>query len=119
MQHLLDLAAAGTGDPTDPLLMLAQYGVLGIVVILLVLYTRGSVNRERERSDKAEQLVKELNEFIRGEMLPKQVESSLLHKQVAEVLEEAIQLITEMKIRDNIRGQGEPPSIRHLGGPHG
>jgi hypothetical protein len=78
----------------------------------LVIYTRGSVTRERERSDKAEITVEKLNDFIRNEMLPKQVEATLLHKQVAEVLEEAIQLITEMKVRDSIRRQDkdDPPS---------
>jgi hypothetical protein len=110
MQTIVALAAAGA-DASDPLLTLVQYGALGVIVILLVLYTRGSVTRERERSDKAEQLVKDLNEFIRNEMLPKQIEATLLHKQVAEVLEEAIQLITEMKVRDSIRREdnGPPP----------
>lgn len=110
MQHFLFWAASGT-DPSDPVLTLVQYGALGIIVVLLVIYTRGSVTRERERSDKAESQVKELNDFIRNEMLPKQVEATLLHKQVAEVLEEAIQLITEMKVRDNIRRQQDkdPP----------
>lgn len=102
MQTMSFLAAAGA-DTNDPLLALVQYGALGIIVILLVIYTRGSVTRERERTDKAEQQVRDLNDFIRGEMLPRQVEATLLHKQVAEVLEDAIQLITEMKVRDNIR----------------
>lgn len=99
----MNWAGAAGADGSDPLMMLVQYGALGIVVILLVIYTRGSVARERERTDKAEQQVRDLNDFIRNEMLPKQVEATLLHKQVAEVLEEAIQLITEMKVRDSIR----------------
>lgn len=110
--QLLNLAAAT--DSSDPLLTLVQYGALGVIVILLVLYTRGSVTRERERTDKAEQQVNELNDFIRNELLPKQVEATMLHKQVAEVLEEAIQLITEMKIRDNLRGPGQRKTD-HLG----
>lgn len=102
MQRVVELAAASTA-PTDPLQMLLQYGVLGIFAVLMILYTRGSIAREREKSDQASQQAKELNEFIRNELLPKQVEATMLHKQVAEVLEEAIQLITEMKIRDSIR----------------
>lgn len=102
MQRIVDLAAA-SATPTDPLQMLLQYGVLGIFAVLLIVYTRGSIAREREKSDQASQQAKELNEFIRNELLPKQVEANLLHKQVAEVLEEAIKLITEMKIRDSIR----------------
>lgn len=110
MQHIFYEWAAAGADTSDPVFALVQYGALGIIVFLLVIYTRGSVTRERERSDKAEQLVKELNEFIRSEMLPKQVEATLLHKQVAEVLEEAIQLISEMKVRDSIRRSDQGPS---------
>lgn len=94
---------AATADTSDPLLTLVQYGALGVIVILLVVYTRGSLSRERERTDKAEAQVKELNDFVRGELLPKTVAATDLYKQVAEVLEEAIQLITEMKVRDSIR----------------
>lgn len=113
MRFAGDLAAA-TSPPTDPLGALLQYGVLGVVVVLLILYTRGSVAREREKSDQAVQRerdradqasaqVDKLNEYIRSEMLPKQVESSILHKQVAEALEEALRVITEIKIRDDVR----------------
>ncbi len=112
MQPLMYFFAAeeSAGSGTDPLQMLLQYGVLGIFAVLLIMYTRGSIAREREKSDQAAQQVQELNTFIRGELLPKQVEATLLHKQVAEVLEEAIHLITEMKIRENIRqDSGNPP----------
>lgn len=111
MQRVLDLAAA-TATPSDPLTLLLQYGVLGIFAVLLIIYTRGSIAREREKSDAAEKQVKELNEFIRQELLPKQVEATVLHKQVAEVLEEAVKLITEMKIRDSILRQDHGQSTR-------
>ena len=89
--------------------------------MLLIVYTRGSIAREREKSDQAAQQVNELNVFIRDELLPKQVEAALLHKQVAEVLEEAIQLITEMKIRDNIARQQmqQPNNGNRYGGRDG
>lgn len=110
MQPLLSYVIAAEEKASgDPLQMLLQYGVLGIFAVLLIVYTRGSIAREREKSDQAAQRVDELNEFIRGELLPKQVEAALLHKQVAETLEEAIQLITEIKIRDNINRQSYPP----------
>lgn len=118
MQRLIVLAGEATTDvtPNDPWQIFLQYGVLGAVVVLLILYTRGSITREREkadqvtqrereRADQAMSQVDQLNDYIRSEMLPKQVESSILHKQVAEVLEQAIQIITEMKIRDNVRRQ--------------
>lgn len=96
------LGAEGEASASDPLTLLLQYGVLGIFAVLLILYTRGSIAREREKYDRSEAQVKELNDFIRADLLGKQVEAALLYKQVAEVLEEAIQLITEMKIRDGV-----------------
>lgn len=104
MLRFVDLAAASVTSG-DPLQLLLQYGVLGIFAVLLIIYTRGSITREREKSDQAAAQVEKLNDFIRNELLPKQVEATLLHKQVAEVLEEAIQLISEMKIRDSIMRQ--------------
>lgn len=105
MQRILSLAEAAA--EVDPLPTLLQYGVLGVFAVLLVIYTRGSIARERAKSDAAEMQVQELNNFIRSELLPKQVEATLLHKQVAEVLEEAVQLITEMKVRDSISRQDD------------
>lgn len=115
--QLRELAAATAVDGTDPLTSLVQYGALGVIVILLVVYTRGSVARERERSDKAEARLEERDNFIRNELLPRQVEATMMYKQVAEVLEDAIQLITEMKIRDSIRHQDPPDSSPPSGGP--
>ena len=94
----------------DPLPSLAQYGVLGIIVILLVLYARASIKRENDRADKAEQQVIDLNQFIRQELLPKQVEATVMYKQVTDALEQAIQMLTEMKYRDGY--QAEPPRSR-------
>lgn len=91
---------AAEAAATDPMAMLLQYGVLGIVAVLLIIYTRGSIARDRERADKAEAQVRELNDFIRNELLPKQVESTILHKQVAEVLADAVKVISEIKYLD-------------------
>lgn len=117
MQPVAFLLAAGEVDPLPALL---QYGVLGIFAILMIIYTRGSIAREREKADRSEAKVEELNNFIRQELLPKQVESTLLYKQVAETLEDAIQLITEIKIRDSINRQDPPDSSStRLGGRRG
>lgn len=94
-------------DAADPLGMLAQYGVLGIFATLLILYAKNSVSRERDRTERAEQQVQELNLFIRNELLPKQVEQTLLHQQVAEVLGEAVEIIAEIKLTErNERRRG-------------
>lgn len=109
MQQLSYWAAAAGDAAVDPAQLLLVYGPLGIFAALLVAFTRGAITREREKSDQAAQQVKELNEFIRVELLPKQVEATVLHKQVAEVLGQAIQLISEMKIRDSLRREDPPP----------
>jgi hypothetical protein len=116
MQPIVLLAAA----EVDPLPALLQYGVLGVFAIMLIIYTRGSIARERDKSDRAEAKVEELNAYLRTEVLPKQVEATMYYKQVSEVLEEAIQLITEIKIRDSIQRQdpgSSPPTS--LGGRRG
>jgi hypothetical protein len=106
--QVLILAAEGSADPVS---LLLQYGPLGIFAALMALYTRSSIKREQEKADQAAQQVQDLNNFIRAELLPKQVEQTMLHKQVADVLEQAVQLITETKIRNQIqRGDdGGPP----------
>lgn len=105
------LAAETTPDFVSPFL---QYGILGVFAGLLVVFTRGSITREREKYDQAQAQIDKLNEFIRTELLPKQVETALLHKQVAEALEQAVNVITEMRIRENVRREAtRPPAQRH------
>ena len=92
---------------SDPMSIFLQYGVLGAFAVLLIIYTKSSIKRELDRADRAEAQVKELNDFIRNELLPKQVEATILHKQVAEVLAEAVQLISDIKFLDrNERRRG-------------
>ncbi len=98
----LPLTEAAEAASADPLSALLQYGVLGIVVVLLILYVRTSIKRENDRADKAEQQVQDLNAFIRAELLPKQVEQTLMYKQVTEVLEETVRQLSEAKVREEV-----------------
>jgi hypothetical protein len=101
---ILHLAAEAGGDPLGVLL---QYGPLGAFAILLILYTKSSITREQQRTERCEQQVKELNDYIRSELLPKQVQATLLHQQVAEVLAEAVEIIAGVKmIERNERRRG-------------
>lgn len=100
--------AATAVTSSDPLQLLLQYGVLGIFAVLLIMYTRGSIARERDKYDQAQAQVEKLNEFIRTELLPKQVETAMLYRQVAEALEQAVQIIQEMKIRQSVLRQLPP-----------
>ena len=96
------MVLAAAAEASDPLTLLLQYGVLGIFAVLLILYARSSLARERERSDQAAAQAQELNTYIREELLKNLGDATRLHTQVAEVLEEAIQLLTEVKIRDSL-----------------
>lgn len=98
---------AAEASASDPLALLLQYGVLGIFAVLLVVYAKSSIKRERDAADRAEAQVRELNDFIRDKLLPAQVEATILHKQVSEVLGEAVDVIAEIKTLDrNERRRG-------------
>ena len=47
-------ALADAAPPGTDLSIFAQYGVLGVFVIILVVYARTSVKREIERADRLE-----------------------------------------------------------------
>lgn len=87
--------------------LLPQYGVLGILAAILIVYAKGTVAREREKTDRAEARVEELNQFIRNELLPKQVESTIVHKQVTDALTDAVQVISELNRREQAREHRE------------
>ncbi len=56
----------GVGD----LGVLAQYGVLGVFAVLLILFAKISYKRETERSDRLEQEVVRLNNLIIERVIP-------------------------------------------------
>ncbi len=98
MLHALQLLAEeATKASTDPLSLLLNWGPLGAIAVLLIIRDQTAAKRDRERVDKAEATVRELNDFIRTELLPKQAESTFVYKQVAEVLQDAINLISAIK----------------------
>lgn len=49
---------------------LAQYGVLGIFAVLLILFAKISYKRETDRSDRLEAEVQRLNEAIQERVIP-------------------------------------------------
>lgn len=98
---MLFLVADTPAVALDPASLLLVYGPLGLIAGLLMMYARSTVRREHEKADAAEQQVKELNDFIRNELLPKQVEATILHKQVADVLGDAVRVISDLKYRDD------------------
>lgn len=98
---MLPFATDAPTSAADPASLLLVYGPLGLIAFLLIMYAKSTVKREHEKADAAEQQVKDLNDFIRNELLPKQVEATILHKQVAEVLGDAVRVISDLKYRDD------------------
>jgi len=105
------LVIAADSVSADPLTYIVQLGILGPFLAILIVHTRNSIKREQERADRAEAQVKELNELIRSQLLPTQVEATILYKQVAEVLTDAVQIISDIKYRDRDQGL-DPPRTR-------
>lgn len=48
----------------------AQYGVLGILAALLIMFAKGAHQRERDRADRMEAENKRLNELILDRVIP-------------------------------------------------
>lgn len=63
--HLL-AAEAGSLD----LSIFAQYGVLGIIAAMLIVFAKGAHQRERDRADRMEEENKRLNTLILDRVIP-------------------------------------------------
>lgn len=91
-------ASSDTGAGID-LSVLAQYGVLGIFAILLVVFANSSYRREIARGDRLEAEVLRLNALIQEKHIPA-LESA------AHALKDATELMREMQLqqREDRRG---------------
>lgn len=59
-------------DPTGSLdlSVFAQYGVLGILTLMLIIFARGAYQRERDRADRIEVENQRLHELIIDRVIP-------------------------------------------------
>ena len=64
------VAAEPSGPGNADLAVFAQYGVLGVLAILLIWFAKGAYQRERDRSDRLEQENKHLNELVLERVIP-------------------------------------------------
>lgn len=71
--------ASGYGD-------LAQYGVLGIVAVGLIIFAKGAHQRERDRADRMEAENKRLNELILERVIPALTSATRVAEQSGELL---------------------------------
>lgn len=65
---------------------LAQYGVLGIVAIGLIIFAKGAHQRERDRADRMEAENKRLNELVLEKVIPALTSATRAAEQSAELL---------------------------------
>jgi hypothetical protein len=63
-------AAESEGGGVGDLGVLAQYGVLGVFALLLILFARVSYKRETDRADRLEAEVVRLNNLIIDRVIP-------------------------------------------------
>lgn len=64
----------------------AQYGVLGIITLILILFARGAYQRERDRADRMEQENQRLHELIIERVIPALGSATRAAEESAELL---------------------------------
>jgi hypothetical protein len=82
------LAAPLAADPTGALdlSVFAQYGILGILALMLIFFARGAHQRERERADRLEQENQRLHELIIDRVIPALGSATRAAEEAAELL---------------------------------
>lgn len=86
---------------------LAQYGVLGIFAILLILFARISYKRETDRSDRAEAEIARLNAWLQEKAIPALLASARANEDSQELLREMYQSLRDLPRRPSRRPPGE------------
>lgn len=96
------LAASGTGAPD--LSVFAQYGVLGVIAVLLIFFAKGAHQRERDRADALYEENKRLNTAIQDRVIPALTSATRAAEESATLLtsmhrERELSRLAEEKIR--------------------
>ena len=94
---------------TPDLNVWAQYGVLGIITGILILFARGAYQRERDRADRLEEDNKRLNELIADRVIPALLSAARAAEESADMLrtlqrERELHTIAEQQRRRPARG---------------
>lgn len=76
--------AADTG--AVDLSIFAQYGVLGLFAAILLWFSKGSVQRERDRADRLEDENRRLNSVIQDRVIPALTSATTAVQQSSELL---------------------------------
>lgn len=102
------IAADPTG--TVDLSIFAQYGILGILCLGLIMFAKGAYQRERDRGDRLEADNKKLNEAIQERIIPVLLSAT-------RAMEESAELMAAMqRERELMRLTGRQPKQGSGGG---
>ncbi len=82
---VLFIAAADPSGAVD-LAVFANYGVVGVVAIILIWFARGAHQRERDRSDRLEAEVQRLHEVMIERVIPALTSASRAAEESAALL---------------------------------
>lgn len=82
---MLVILAADPSGSLD-LAVFAQYGVLGIITLILIFFARGAYQRERDRADRLEQENQRLHELIIDRVIPALGSATRAAEESAELL---------------------------------
>ncbi len=68
--------------------LFAQYGVLGILCLILIFFAKGAYQRERDRADRADEENKRLNQVLLEKVIPALLSATRAAEESAELLRE-------------------------------
>lgn len=102
MDRLLAPLAVGDTGSID-LSVFAQYGVLGVIAVLLIWFAKGAHQRERDRADRLEAENRRLYQLFLDQVVPAMTSATRAAKESAELLR-AVQRERE---RERRKAKGE------------
>lgn len=83
---LLPLIVADTGGSSVDFSVFFQYGVLGVVAVLLIFFAKNAHQRERDRADRLETENQRLHELILERVIPALASAQRAAEESAELL---------------------------------
>lgn len=96
---MLFLALAENPLAPDPAGNLYQYGAIGVFAVLLVFFAFSAIKRERDRTDRAEQELRELNAAMREEVIPVLTQATNAIVRVTDTMAEAAAALRDARGR--------------------
>lgn len=108
---LTEQIMAAAEDMSFDMSLFAEYGVLGIIALMLIIFAKGAHQRERDRADRMEAENKRLNELILDRVIPALTSATRAAEESAELLnavhrERQLTQLSEQQQQRRLRGGG-------------